>query len=71
MTLSVVLNGETREFPQLNPPVSLAALLQELAIKGDRVAVERNGEIAERMRWSEIMVETGDKLEVVHFVGGG
>ena len=71
MALSVVLNGEARDFPDLDPPVSVAVLVEMLALKGDRVAVERNGDIAERTRWPEIMVETGDKLEVVHFVGGG
>jgi sulfur carrier protein len=71
MALSVVLNGQIRDFPNLNPPVSLAEVVQELALKADRVAVERNGDIAERARWAEIMVSSGDKLEVVHFVGGG
>lgn len=71
MALSVVLNGQTRDFPSLNPPVPLAAVVHELALKSDRVAIERNGDIAERRRWAEIMVSSGDKLEVVHFVGGG
>lgn len=71
MALSVVLNGQTRDFPDLNPPVSLALLVQELALKSDRVAIERNGDIAERARWTEILIGSGDKLEVVHFVGGG
>jgi sulfur carrier protein len=71
MALSVVLNGHIREFPNLNEPVPLAEVVQELALKPDRVAIERNGEIAERPRWTEIMVTSGDKLEIVHFVGGG
>ena len=70
MALSVVLNGQTRDFPNLDPPVPLAMLVQELALKSDRVAIERNGDIAERTRWAEIMLVSGDKLEVVHFVGG-
>ena len=71
MCLSVVLNGQVREFPSLRPPVSVATFVQELSLKGDRIAIEHNGEIAERARWSEIMIATGDRLEVVHFVGGG
>ena len=71
MALSVVLNGQIREFPNLEPPATLDALIRELSLKGDRIAVERNGDIAERTRWPEIIVEAGDKLEVVHFVGGG
>jgi sulfur carrier protein len=42
-----------------------------LALKGDRVAVERNGEIAARTSWPAVMVADGDRIEVVHFVGGG
>jgi sulfur carrier protein len=40
-------------------------------LKGDRVAVELNGEIVPRAHWVETIVEEGDRLEVVHFVGGG
>lgn len=71
MALSVILNGQSRDFPDLNPPVTLDTLIRELSLNGDRIAVERNGDIAERTRWTEILVEAGDKLEVVHFVGGG
>ena len=47
------------------------SLLGELGVKGDRVAVERNGEIVPRALWAGTMVGEGDRLEVVHFVGGG
>jgi len=40
-------------------------------LKADRVAVEHNGEIAPRADWGGIPVSSGDRLEVVHFVGGG
>ena len=71
MALSVVINGIDREFTELNSPVSLAQIVEVLSLTADRVAIERNGNIAERTRWGEIMITSGDKLEVVHFVGGG
>jgi sulfur carrier protein len=71
MSFNVTLNGQDRGFDNLMPPVSLGQLIAELGLKGDRVAVELNGTIVERSRWSETPLTTGDKLEVVHFVGGG
>jgi sulfur carrier protein len=71
MSFTLVLNGQNREFANLTAPVSLAQLIGELALKADRVAVELNGEIVERSRWPETALSSGDRLEVVHFVGGG
>jgi sulfur carrier protein len=68
MGLSVVLNGNLRE---LSSATTLAELVAELGLKPDRVAVERNGEIVARETWLEVTLQAGDKLEVVHFVGGG
>jgi sulfur carrier protein len=71
MALSVILNGQQREFEQLASGASLEALVQTLELKADRVAVEHNGQIAQRGSWSEVPVNSGDRLEIVHFVGGG
>jgi sulfur carrier protein len=71
MSLTVILNGQSRDFDSLPQPVSLEHLIGELGLKGDRVAVEVNGEIVPKSGWVEMMVKEGDKLEVVHFVGGG
>ncbi len=71
MSLTVILNGQSRNFDSLPQPVSLEQLIGELGLKGDRVAVEVNGEIVPRSGWVEMVVKEGDKLEVVHFVGGG
>jgi thiamine biosynthesis protein ThiS len=62
------LNGEAREVPE---NLTLAALLEWLNLPADRVAVERNREIAARSTWAETIVCPDDRLEVVHFVGGG
>jgi sulfur carrier protein len=71
MSLSVILNGQPRSFDSLGMSANLEQLVGELGLKGDRVAVELNGEIAPRARWVETIVKEGDRLEVVHFVGGG
>ncbi|MGD0797803.1 MAG: sulfur carrier protein ThiS [Acidobacteriaceae bacterium] len=71
MSLTIAINGQSRSFEQLEAPAALAEIIGELSLKGDRIAVERNGEIVERGRWAEKQIETGDRLEIVHFVGGG
>ena len=62
------INGNSRDF---SAPLTLSALIEQLGMKSDRVAVELNHEIAPRARWSEIQLNDGDQLEIVHFVGGG
>jgi sulfur carrier protein len=71
MGLKLTINGVAREFEGLDSTATLAEVIAVLGLKSDRVAVERNGEIAPRDSWATVQVELGDKLEVVHFVGGG
>ena len=71
MSLTLILNGQSRTFETLPQPASLEQLIGELGLKGDRVAVEHNGEIVPRSLWAATMLAGGDRLEVVHFVGGG
>ena len=71
MSLTLTLNGRERSFDELSSPAPLAAVLSALALRGDRIAVELNGELAPRTGWPEQVVRSGDKLEIVHFVGGG
>jgi thiamine biosynthesis protein ThiS len=66
--INIFVNGEPREVPER---LSLAALLAWLQLPADRVAVERNREIASRATWDATLIQAGDRLEVVHFVGGG
>ena len=66
--MKLFINGEARE---VAPGLTLAALLEQLGMKADRVAVELNREIAARERWSATTLAEGDRLEIVHFVGGG
>jgi thiamine biosynthesis protein ThiS len=69
--MQFVLNGQSREFPQLAPGANLQDLIADLNLKGDRVAVEHNGTIVPRAEWANAALSEGDRLEVVHFVGGG
>jgi thiamine biosynthesis protein ThiS len=64
------INGEERPFDSPTP-FTLAALVETLGMKADRVAVELNRDIVPRDRWAETQLHDGDRLEVVHFVGGG
>lgn len=66
--MNVVINGEERAFAA---PMSVEALLRELGIDPRKVAVERNLEIVPKSTYDDVMVAEGDRLEVVHFIGGG
>ena len=68
--MKLVINGEERDFSSPTP-TTLAALVEILGMKADRVAVELNRDIVPRDRWAETALKDGDRLEVVHFVGGG
>ena len=62
------MNGEQKLVDGVR---TLAQLVEQLGMKGDRVAVELNREIVPRDRWAETELHEGDRLEIVHFVGGG
>ena len=68
MTLHI--NGEARTFAD-TVPATLAALIELLGVKADRVAVELNRDIVPRDRWAVTELHDDDRLEIVHFVGGG
>jgi thiamine biosynthesis protein ThiS len=69
--MNMHINGEAHTFADVAPQLTLAALVESLAMKPDRVAVELNREIVPRDRWPETLLHDGDRLEIVHFVGGG
>ncbi len=66
--ITISVNGEEREVPE---GLSLAALVDWLKLPTDRIAVERNRAIVPRKDWAATSIQAGDRLEVVHFVGGG
>lgn len=69
--MKLQINGESHAVA--DPPVdfTLAALIESLNMKPDRVAIELNREIVPRDRWPQTPLKEGDRLEIVHFVGGG
>ena len=66
--MQILVNGEHKDCRE---PLLLAELIAQLGMKGDRVAVELNREIVPRAEWSDTELHEGDRLEIVHFVGGG
>ena len=66
--MTLIVNGEDREFSSIS---TISALLEQLGMKPDRVAVELNRDLVPRERWEKTNLSNGDKLEIVHFVGGG
>jgi hydroxymethylpyrimidine/phosphomethylpyrimidine kinase len=69
--LIIQLNGLPRPFETIGDPSTLDVVIAAVGLKADRVAVELNGEIVRRAVWASTAVRGGDRLEVVHFVGGG
>jgi thiamine biosynthesis protein ThiS len=66
--MNLIVNGEERSVPD---GLTVVQLLERLDLPGTRVAVERNRTIVPRTEFSQVHLEDGDRLEVVHFVGGG
>jgi thiamine biosynthesis protein ThiS len=66
--MRVYVNGESRE---LSGSPSLSELITELELPATRIAVELNREVVRRGDWSGTMLHEDDRIEIVHFVGGG
>lgn len=66
--ISVTVNGAPQRHLE---PLNIVQLLASMQLAGKRVAVERNGEIVPRSRYSQEFVADGDELEIVVAVGGG
>jgi thiamine biosynthesis protein ThiS len=66
--LRVYINGESRE---VDGSPSLAELITQLDLPPARIAVELNREVVRRSEWGGTMLHEEDRIEIVHFVGGG
>lgn len=66
--MKIFVNGEERETAT---GVSLSELVGSLSLAGERIAVELNRNVVRRRDWDETPVNDGDRIEIVHFVGGG
>ncbi len=66
--MTIRLNGEPRE---IAGPLTISALLDQLGIDPRRVAVEQNVAVVKRDRYASTLINEGDEIEIVNFVGGG
>jgi sulfur carrier protein len=65
--VNIVLNGEEKQVSA----GTITALIDEIGLDGRKVAVERNLEIVPKSQYLGTVLENGDRIEIVHFVGGG
>ena len=68
ITLHIQVNGESQEVPDGS---SLDDLVQKLSLPAMRIAIELNKCVARRAEWGATILAEGDRIEIVHFVGGG
>jgi thiamine biosynthesis protein ThiS len=66
--MKVFVNGDEKDF---SSPISLAGLIEELDLPASRIAIELNREVVRRSDWGSTMLKDDDRIEIVHFVGGG
>ena len=66
--MKVFINGEARDF---SGAPSLAELITQLELPPARIAVELNRQVVRRSEWGATMLRDEDRIEIVHFVGGG
>jgi sulfur carrier protein len=66
--MNLTVNGEPRTFELL---ANLSALVSALGLDGRKVAIERNLEIVPRSAYGKTALADGDRIEIVHFIGGG
>ena len=66
--MQIEVNGEPRDVAS---PVTLKELISQLKLAPERLAVELNREVVRRADWPRVPLKEGDRVEIVHFVGGG
>ena len=66
--MTIFVNGNQTDIPDSS---TISDLIKQLGLKSERVAVELNKKIVRRAEWGSTKISERDRLEVVHFVGGG
>lgn len=66
--MKLTINGESRKFEE---HLSISELLRALSLESRKIAVERNLEIVPKSAYDKTALADGDRIEIVHFVGGG
>ncbi len=64
----IIVNGEIKE---VEANISLLNLLSRMNLSADKIAVEINKNVVRKKDWAEILINKADKIEIIHFVGGG
>ncbi|WP_203364370.1 sulfur carrier protein ThiS [Bacillus sp. REN10] len=67
--MNITINGKKEELQLASPTVAM--LLKTYALDGKAVIIERNGEIVSKAELDTTPIADGDRIEIVHFVGGG
>lgn len=67
--MKISINGNTKQFD--SETMTVSALVMTLNLTGKRLAIEKNGEIVPRSQFADVVLQDGDKLEIVGAVGGG
>ena len=68
IALRIEVNGERLE---VSAPINLTDLIRHLELAPERLAIELNRSVVRRADWQETSLNEGDRIEIVHFVGGG
>lgn len=66
--MQLYINGEIKEIPLR---MNLIGLLEHFSLPSERIAIELNEKVVRRKDWTSTEIKEGDRLEVIHFVGGG
>lgn len=66
--MQITINGEERE---LSGSLTVSEMLENLALPAERIAVELNREVIRKKDWTSVRLNDADKIEIIHFVGGG
>ena len=66
--MRIIVNGEEHA---ARPELTVEALVEQLALRPERLAIELNGEVVRRADWPRTTLDEDDRVEIVHFVGGG
>jgi thiamine biosynthesis protein ThiS len=68
LEIEILLNGEPKRIP---PGLTIAQLVNSLNLVSQRLAIEYNRKILKKESWDRQVISGGDRIEIVHFVGGG
>jgi thiamine biosynthesis protein ThiS len=66
--LQIEVNGEARD---VHASLTIGELIHHLALTPERLAIELNHMVVRRTDWRQVVLKEGDRVEIVHFVGGG